>query len=209
MTHHFVLGKSTKDVYEQLEAHMTKCNNSNALGNKYDIIPSNLITKITFLHSAQKFKECKEFFKSLILSPEFNFQNLKEVVFDGSINDLSAIYESSIETSIESSIESGDSVVFWVLRIPMNTLITSYTGDKHRPIHKSCYTVHFRSRTSQNLGSEIFIGATSSFLSACRLVEESSGSDIITPELSTRNGTSGNKVIEIPTSLGIYKIKSL
>jgi len=200
MTHHFVLGKSAKNVYDEIEAHINKCNSSNALGNKYDIIPSNLITKIKFLHSASKFKECKDYFKSLILSKEFkeisSDLSLKEVVFDGSINDLSAIFTS-------------DSLVFWILRIPMNTLITSYTGDKHRMIHKSCYTVHFRSSKVSNEDFEIFIGATSSFLCACRLIEESSGSDIITPELSARNGSSGNKVIEIQTSLGIYKIKNL
>ena len=195
MSHHFILCKSTCKVYDELEAHMTKCNNSNALGNKYDIIPSSLIPSIKFLHSAQKFKECKEYFKK---SQEFKDLgcglHLKEVVFDGTINDLSAIYETHIETSIEAD-SKPDSFVFWILRVPMNTLVVSYIGgDKstaNKVVHKGCYSIYFQ---------DIFIGATTSLLSACRLIEESTGGYVIIPENKC------NKSIEIPTSIGIYKI---
>ncbi len=150
MSHIFLLYQSSKDVLDKIDAHITKCNSSNALGNVYDIIPDNLAMEVKFLISSYKFKDCKDFIKKNI-----DMVNFKEVLYDGNINDLNTIYISEEEA-------------YWILRAPINKIITSYLPDKNvSKTKKETFLVLVKDGEKK-----VLIGVADSKIQIYKLIEE-------------------------------------
>jgi hypothetical protein len=105
MSHIFLLYQSDVETLKALDDHFDK-------EGKSFIIPEDLLNKIIFLTSSYKFKDCKEFARKNI-TPDF-----KEILYDGSVNDLHTIYRSEDEA-------------YWVLRIPINKLIINRLASKN------------------------------------------------------------------------------
>jgi hypothetical protein len=173
MYHFYILASSSNETYISLENHINKCNSSNALGNKYDVIPSTLQSQINILHTSQKFKECKEYYKTHHLNSDF-----KEVLFDGNINDLNAIFQNEHTT-------------FWVLRVLANTLLSSLFPKVPSKITSHKYLVF----QVLNNKEKFLIGICNTLFHAHRVIEDSCDTKI--PDLDFELSVNEEKTINI------------
>jgi hypothetical protein len=162
MSHIFLAYSSSKECLEKLDLHINKSNSSNALGNVYDIIPFNLASQVNFLTSSYKFKECKEYVKKSI-----NLENYKEVLYDGNINDLNTIYTDNDEA-------------YWVLRVPVNRLISSYLPSKvNHQNKKETFMIFVKDEEK-----DVLIGVADSRVQIFKLIEETTNVSVSKREIT-------------------------
>lgn len=154
----YILYRSTPEVLTELEKyHNDKTNN-----HKLEPIPENVSPYIDFLHTHFKYDECKKY-----VEKNFDIKEYDEVLFDGSVNDITTIYQSS-------------SNVFWVIRVPVNHRIAKVYSQKNNLINvKGKFLVFVSDIDKEN---KILLGVADSYANVQYIVEQSCGMRITITE---------------------------
>lgn len=175
MTHIFLAYTSDKETFDKLDEYTSKENKFLNFEYSREIIPNNLLHKIEFLVSSYKFKDCKDYIKKSIDTTKF-----QEILYDGSINDLHTIYINGEK-------------VYWILRVPINTPITSFLPIKKMEVKKDTYLIFM---------NNILMGVANSKIQIFSLIENLCGVEF-SEEYFTINF---NETKEINHNKNIFKI---
>jgi hypothetical protein len=149
----YVVYHSTNETLNHIETYFNEqCKKENIILNEnIDIIPAKYASQVEFVTTNSKYKECKDFVRKNIDTSIY-----KEVLFDGSLNNIFIMYQNDID-------------VYWCFPIPINKLITSYYPSKNDNIFKKAkFTIFLKVNDTK-----ILIGISDSYYQAQKLIEAS------------------------------------